>query len=702
MFTFSFKARISSSVVSCSCGWVALATSPSLVFAQSNPEPVPMLESVVVTGTRDPSDTALKPFAILTNTDMQAKNAGSVGEALQDTPGLSATGFGPNASRPIVRGQDGDRIKILRNSAATVDASALSFDHALPVNPYALTQIEVLRGPAALAYGGNAVGGAVNLVDNRIPRQAVEGVQGEWNTQLFGAADENTFGGQIQAGLGRGLSISIDTLKRHTQDLKTPIFTDPAGNTGRRVQNSASRTDSVGLGASLQTGQGYVGVSTEQYEANYGVPKSLDVRIDMRNQRNALEGEQHHWGWFENVKYRLAETRYQHQEFEDGTPATLFNNQGNDGRIELTLAPQQQGKLTLRNTLGVQFERTRFSALGEEAFVPNSRTHQTGVFALTKIQGQDQQGGLELGVRVDQVDVQASSTGSSPLVGPVAGAGVGNGPASARSFTPSSLSVGYSLPVGEQWLLGATVSGIQRAPSSFELYADGVHVATDAYEKGNPQLETERGRHVELSGVWQSGSQNPSKFTAKAFASAYSNYIALLGRTGADSTFNTLDEDGNPVSLQVFDFAAVPANFHGLELTWDTTWRLGSGVLRPSLQYEQLSGRRTDGGGNLPRIAPSRWIAKFPYQYQAWTFEPELIVVADSKASVSDPGVGAYHLVNLRVSRALSLGNWGVQVFGGVQNLGNALAFSATTVNTVRAYTPLAARNAYLGVKVLF
>jgi iron complex outermembrane receptor protein len=112
-----------------------------------------VLESVVVTGTAEQAESITKPFSIITADELNANGASTLGEALRYQPGVSATGFGPNSSRPIVRGQDSDRIKILRNSAATVDVSALSFDHALPIDPFALHQVEILRGPAALAYG---------------------------------------------------------------------------------------------------------------------------------------------------------------------------------------------------------------------------------------------------------------------------------------------------------------------------------------------------------------------------------------------------------------------------------------------------------------------------------------------------------------------------------------------------------------------
>lgn len=684
MNTFQFQRRA-----------VALASMLLISNTQALAEE-PVLESVLVTGTADKPDSIVKPFSVIKADELNASGASTVGEALRYQPGVSATGFGPNSSRPIVRGQDSDRIKILRNSAATVDVSALSFDHALPVDPFALHQVEILRGPAALAYGGNAVGGVVNLVDQRIARKPVEGFQGEVNLLGGGAADQTAGGFKLDAGLGQGVSLHLDGFKRTTRDLETPTFTNPDGLTGNRVQNSSSKSDGAAIGASFQTGNGYIGVSAERYNNEYGVPKSLDVRIGMESERYALEGEQSFNGAaFSKVKYRLAKTDYQHQEFEDGEPATLFVNDGVDGRVEVALRPLGLGGLTINTDAGIQFERTDFSAVGDEAFVPSTSTDQTGVFTIFRAsRAQENSGVFEFGLRVDQVDVNAASSGLSPKTGPVAGAGVTAGPAISRAFSPNSVSLGYTAPIGNGWSLGGSLSRVERAPSSFELYADGVHVATDAYEKGNPDLKEERGRHVELTSTW---AQGESKFNATAFASRYSNYIALIARTGADAQFN----DGGE-QIDVFDFTAVPAEFLGLELGYQTAYGMGAGKLQPAIQYDLIRGKRTDGGGNLPRISPQRVVASAAYTQQGWTVTPEIVWVSDSKAGAGDVQVEGYELVNLRVAKSFTWGNAGGEVFANLQNLTDELAFSATTLNTVRGYTPVAGRAALVGVKLAF
>ena len=297
MNTFQFQRRA-----------VALASMLLIANAQALAQE-PVLESVVVTGTADKPDSITKPFSVITADELNASGASTIGEALRYQPGVSSTGFGPNSSRPIVRGQDSDRIKILRNSAATVDVSALSFDHALPVDPFALHQIEILRGPAALAYGGNAVGGVVNVIDNRIPSEAVSGVQGKAQLQVGTGNDERSVAGLVEAGNER-YALHLDGFDRRTGDVRVPVSLDctkpgsPANI--RRICNSASQSSGGAVGASTFWDHGYLGASVNTYQSDYGTVAEDEVTIGMKTTRYALEGQVRQLpGWLESVKARL-------------------------------------------------------------------------------------------------------------------------------------------------------------------------------------------------------------------------------------------------------------------------------------------------------------------------------------------------------------------------------------------------------------
>lgn len=660
----------------------------------SNPTAAAELESVIITGGSSTDDSIDKPLSVFRTPSKLGSQTGTLGDALQHQLGISSTQFGPNASRPVIRGQDSDRIRILRNSVTSVDASALSFDHALPFDLLSVDQLEVIRGPAALAYGGNAVGGAVNVVDFRIPRQAIAGNEGELNLLTGGGTPQTSTAGKFRFGGDTGLQIQLDGFRRHSSNTSTPAFTDPDGIRGRRIQNSSAQSEGGGFGTSWVGDRGYTGVSVEEYQSQYGVPKALDVRIRMDNTRYALEGQQNlETQALTGLKYRLGKTQYQHQEFEQEQPATRFANTGTDGRLELN---------SHWGDFGFQWENSDFSAQGAEAFVPNTSTHNAALFYLGQTRGL---GGVwNFGLRAEQVRIEAQATGLNTGASPVqAGQGFA-GPADSRGFTNQSASLAYSQAITPRWTLTGTASYVERAPSSFELYADGLHVATQAYELGNPALSHERGKHLELGSVWRSSeTKGAAQLRANAFVSRYSNYIALLARTGANAFAGIENEDTGAVEqVQVFDFMAVPARFHGAELEWSQTLQGAGGQWTPRVQLDWVKGERTDRSEALPRITPARLIVGSTYTRGTWTLSGELIHAQRSTPGAGDSTTPSYTLVNASIEKNLQVQGNPLQVFLKLNNLGDELAYSATTVNTVRDYAPLAGRSALAGVRYLF
>ena len=220
------------------------------------------LPPVVVTGNPLGANELATPSSVLSGTGLVLRRAGSLGETLDGLPGVSSSYFGPNANRPVIRGQDGDRIRVLNNAGASLDASSLSFDHAVPIDPLVLERIEVLRGPAALLYGGSAVGGVVNAIDNRIPKAPLTGLSGAVETRIGGAARERALSALVETG-GNGFAVHGDAFRRITDDLRVPAFERPLadGTTERRtrIANSASQSHGGALGASLVWDRGYLG-----------------------------------------------------------------------------------------------------------------------------------------------------------------------------------------------------------------------------------------------------------------------------------------------------------------------------------------------------------------------------------------------------------------------------------------------------------
>lgn len=423
------------------------------------------LGRVVITGNPLGNTDPIAPVTVLEGDSLVLRRGVSLGATLDGLPGVASTRFGPNANRPTVRGLDGDRVRILNNAGASLDASSLSFDHAVPIDPLVLERIEVLRGPAALQYGGSALGGVVNAIDNRIPRAPMAGPSGALELRLGGADRERGGSALVETGNDR-YGLHVDLAGRKTSDLRVPSFQPPAEEDGtpsaprKRILNSASRTDSGAVGGSVFFERGFIGVSVDRYDSRYGIVVEPDVTIDMTRDHAGLAGE-----WragaagtllgIERLGVHLNRTRYQHREIEgSGEVGTTFKTSGNEARIEATHAalPLLGG---LRGVVGLQVEDADFSALGAEAFVPSTRTRKRALFVVEDLTWAG--GTLSAGLRAERVRVDSAGDADPDVVQ--------FGPAASRRFSLRSASVGNLLKLGGGWSLSASLSASERAPT---------------------------------------------------------------------------------------------------------------------------------------------------------------------------------------------------------------------------------------------
>ena len=320
----------------CACLWLAPAA-----LAQSTP-PASKPQTVVITGNPLQRSEALQPASVLGGDELTLRRAGTLGETLDGLPGVAGSGFGPNSNRPVIRGLDGDRVRLLDNGGASVDASNLSFDHAVAIDPLVVERIEVLRGPAALLYGGNATGGVVNTLDNRIPRSAASGLGGRAELRLGGAAAERSAGAVLEGGQG-AWAWHVDAFGRRTGDLRTPSYTPTEEGTAlapaTRVRNSASDAQGAAIGASWFGSSGWLGAAVDGFRNRYGVTVEPDVTIRLRRERLASAGEVKLDGGFSSLSFHVGHTNYSHQELEgDGAVGTTFSSRGSDLRLELKQA----------------------------------------------------------------------------------------------------------------------------------------------------------------------------------------------------------------------------------------------------------------------------------------------------------------------------------------------------------------------------
>ena len=381
----------------------ALAGACALCSAMAQSAPT----EIIITGNPLGREQATAPVSAMGRTDLLERGQSSLGETLNGLPGVSSTYFGPNASRPIIRGLDGDRIRVLSNSASSVDVSALSYDHAVPLDVLSTERIEVLRGSAALQYGGSAVGGVVNVIDNRIPREALPGVSGKAQLQAGTGNDERSVAGLVEAGNERW-AVHVDGFDRRTGDVRVPVSLacEQTGETryARRICNSASQSRGGAMGASTFWDDGYLGASVNTYQSDYGTVAEDRVTIGMKTTRYALEGQVRHLpGVWDSVKARLSHTDYRHTEFDEGSPGTVFASQGQDLRVEA----RHRALAGWQGVLGAQVESGRFSAVGDEAFAPFSRTRSQALFVHEELP--TAWGQVNAGARWESVRVQSVS-----------------------------------------------------------------------------------------------------------------------------------------------------------------------------------------------------------------------------------------------------------------------------------------------------
>lgn len=670
----------------------AVAAASLCLLAQAAlAQSTPSTTTIVITG--NPLRNELGPPASVLGADalVRARN-GTLGDTLSALPGVAASGFGPQSSRPVIRGLDGDRIRLLDNGASAVDASSLSFDHAAAIDPLVVERFEVLRGPAALLYGGNATGGVVNAIDNRIPREPLSGLGGRAEVRFGGAARERA-GAAVVEGGGGGWNWHADVAARDSEDLRVTRWRPPAdgvaGAPTTRVANSAGESRAGALGASWADADGHVGVALDTYRNDYGVAVEPDVTIDMKRDRASLAGARRlRAGPVERIEFQASGTRYRHQEIEgSGEVGTTFDSRGRELRVQGEHAALALAGGTLRGVFGAQLERLDFSALGEEAFVPDTDTRSNAVFVLEQWQRPGAPT-LSAGLRAERVTV--ASDGDAP------GASEPRfGDATTRRFSPASASLGATWPLSSALALVASLGRTQRAPTYYELYANGVHVATGAHELGDPALGLERSTHAELGLQWSEGA---SQFKAQAYATRFARYIALEA-TG--EVVDIVNDEGETESFPAYAFRAVPARLWGVELEGRTRLTASPWALDLVGALDLVRGTNRATGEPLPRLPPLRARVGLEASQGPWTAGLTLRHLAkQGRVPATDVPTPAATLVDVSLSWRQRWGTADTLVFLRLDNLGDELAYNAAALRTARELSPLPGRSATLGLRV--
>lgn len=569
---------------------------------------------IVVTAAfnRDRAD-IISGVSVLQGQELTQAIRPTIGETLDRTPGVSATSFGPNASRPVLRGLQGERVRILTDGIGAFDVSNTSADHAVVIDPLLAERIEVLRGPATLLFGSSAIGGVVNVIDKRIPRVVPDEIAHVDAIATYGsAADERSIGGAVDVPVGKQFVVHADGSYLKTGNLRVGDYVlapsaravalanagtetddqidegvDFAANAALkgRLPNSAAETWTAGVGAALITDTGNLGISYSHYDSLYGIPTRYAIRpgeeqeaprLDVAQDRVDLRAEVETGGGFlKSIKARAGFASYRHFELEpDGAIGTAFYNKGLEGRVELVQADRGAWK----GASGVQYFARDFNVIGDEAFLPKNSTQQLGVFTLQHLD----LGALKLegGARYEHTVLEGKPLPDQPQFF--------NGK---RTFDTVSGSAGASYGFADGWRFGVNLSRTVRAPSAEELFANGPHAGTQAFEVGNPDFKTERAWGLE--GVLR-GSGPGYTLEASVYHNWFDNFI-YESLTGAV-------EDGLPV----FQFKQGKARYYGFELQGTVTLAKVGGFDVVADGVADYVHAQIEGVGPAPRIPPLR------------------------------------------------------------------------------------------------
>ena len=665
-----------------------LALAAPVARAQTSPPASPPgaddklhLDDLVITSSplARAQDEVASPTSVLAGAALARQLQGTLGETLSGLPGIDSTYYGPGASRPVIRGLGGDRIRVLTGGIGTIDASVISPDHAVSLDPLLIDRVEIVRGPAALLYGGGAIGGVVNVIDGRIP-ETLPGapVTGRFAVRGNSGADERAAAG-VLAGASGHWAWRLDGFRRETEDVKIPglgptpaiaqemIANGEIPSDGTLI-NSATETSGGAAGLSYIGKSGHIGAAYSGFDSLYGTVAEPDVRIDLRQRRFEAHGE---WlqpvGQLRAAKFNFGIADYQHDEIEGPTLGTRFKNKGYEGRFELLhekLGP-------LEGALGFQSTRSDFEAIGEEAFLPPTVTSGNALFLYEELVN----GALTW---------QFGARGERQTITPAAGSGIAS-----RSHSLATFTSGAVWKLTEAYTLAVSLSANERAPNAQELFADGPHIGTGTYEVGDPALGTEKSTGLDVSLRRRRGFITGE---LSLFLNKFDGYI-FEQDTGTEDP-----ADGLPV----FAYVQRDAEFYGGEV--EVTFHLHEtkeSVADIRVFADTVRATNTTDGTPLPRTTPVRFGAAFDWRSGPWSFNAELREVGKQRRIAPiETATDGYQLLNIGGAWRFDLGRTKGELFLRGTNLLDETA--RVHASFLKDIAPLPGRDVSVGIRLNF
>ena len=669
-------------------------------FAYADEDNTQQLEEVVVYGTGIKQATAksAKPVTVLSGEELHTKVGQTIGDTLSKELGITSQSFGAGVGAPVIRGQSGPRVRVLQNSLGNNDVSSLSPDHANGVDPIIAERVEVLRGPSTLLYGNGAIGGIVNVIDNRIPEQVPDKLIGGAGEQRFDSVTNETSSALKLEGGKNGLAYHVDGFYRDQNNTHIggraideaavrsvdPSFTSSTvlDNPEGLINGSQARTRGGSVGVAKIGDAGLVGVAINSLEKLYGIPpdgKSNDrVTVDLRQTKYDFKSQLNKpFAWAEELRMKFGYTDYKHVELDNGTPATTFLNKSYESRLEL----EHQPIGIVKGTVGFQSVNSVFSAIGAEALVPKSDIDSYALFAVESF-------------TIGALTYDFGARGEWQTISPEN--------RSSFTYLPISGSTSALWKINEQHQISLSLTHSQRSPQIQELLSKGVHEATHSYELGNSLLNKELSNNLDLgyrfNSTWMTAEIN-------LFHNWASDYIY---QQRSRDVFNETDGTRGascPIGaacLPILESRQADATFKGFEAqTIFPLMQNSYGAIDLTLFGDYTRGT-FDRGGDVPRMPPLRYGLQLSYEKDDWSTNARLTRgEAQTNPGVNDTNTDSYLLLNVGTQYQIAeLHDTEILLFAKGKNLLNENIRNSTSY--LRNFAPEPGRSAELGLRISY
>ncbi|MCK5477725.1 MAG: TonB-dependent receptor [Methylococcales bacterium] len=626
------------------------------------------------------ANTAL-PVSILSGDELRMKASSSIGETLKNESGITSQSFGPGVGQPVIRGQTGSRVLVLQNGLGSLDVSSLSPDHSNSTEALWAERIEVLKGPTTLLYGSGAIGGVVNVLDNRIPDSVPETLFEGAFEQRYNTVNEGKLSAfKVDGGKGM-LAWHLDGFYRDSINQQIADNAIKGVNDGGRLLNSNTRAKSGTAGFSIIGDMGFVGFSINHLDNNYGVPpgdEPEEVRVDLKQTRYDMKVEiKDPLAFAESLRIRLGYNDYQHVELENGVAGTVFNNEGFESRMELI---QKPWAFFDHGVLGIQTKNSEVSAIGEEAVIPKADINSFGFFTVQDIHTDHLT--YEIGMRVEQ-----------QWIDPVG--------LSEVSHTPVSFSASALWSVTDEDSIKLTFSRSERAPDIQELFSNGAHLATSSYDIGNANLTVETSYNIELG-------FHIDHDLFQADFNLYQNWVQdYISKNNNGQFFNTDTEtfvnscigDG---CLPVFNAQQQDAEFQGFEAQVKIPLLATDyGHFDSELFADYVRGQFSNGD-DIPRMPPLRYGMQLSWKSTDWTTQLRMTrAEKQQNPGLNETETDGYWLLNLSANYRLGIAEYAdMLLFVKASNLLDQDI--RHSVSYLRNSAPEAGRGAEMGLRIEF